>query len=258
MTEETDTSKTLELSRVAFRAPEFWESDPELWFGQVESQFIIAGITVDETKFHSVIAALNAKILSCARDLVRSPPVKDKYETIKERILSTFSQSDTSKLKCLLQDCQLGDKRPSQLLLEMRNLAADRVSDDVLKSLWSQRLPLNLQQILSASSEKLDGLANIADKVTEVSGCAISINEMSNTAQNSLDLKSLKDEIVSLRAEIGRISRSQTRTFNRFRSSSSRRRSRSKSQNSSFCWYHAKFGKKARKCVEPCTYSENL
>ncbi|GBL79136.1 hypothetical protein AVEN_92387-1 [Araneus ventricosus] len=40
-----------ELSRVAFRAPLVWEGEPELWFYQLESQFIIAGITTDITKY---------------------------------------------------------------------------------------------------------------------------------------------------------------------------------------------------------------
>ncbi|GBN50362.1 hypothetical protein AVEN_249863-1 [Araneus ventricosus] len=31
-----------QLLRIAFKAPVFWENDPELWFFQVELQFVIA------------------------------------------------------------------------------------------------------------------------------------------------------------------------------------------------------------------------
>ncbi|GFW54360.1 transposon Ty3-I Gag-Pol polyprotein [Trichonephila clavipes] len=98
-----------QLSRIAFKAPPFWESDPELWFFQVESQFLLAGISNDSTKFHAVIAALNSNILSCIRDLVKNPPKESAYSPP----LQYFSQSDASRLNLLLHDLQLGDKRPS-------------------------------------------------------------------------------------------------------------------------------------------------
>ena len=142
---------------------------------KLESQFFISGITADATKFHSVVSALDASVLACATDLVRTPPAEKLYETLKLRILSQYKQSDSARLRHLLQDLTLGDKRPSQLLLEMRNLADNKITDEVLRSLWLQRLPISMQQILSVSSETLDGLSKIADKVNEVSGCTLGI-----------------------------------------------------------------------------------
>lgn len=254
LTEEVNKDRETEISRVAFRAPEFWENDPELWFSQLESQFIISGITAQNTKFHAVICALNAKTLSSARDLVKSPPETNPYDLLKERILTNFSQTETSRLKFLLQDCQLGDKRPSQLLVEMRNLACGGLTDAVLKSLWLQRLPVNVQQILSASSENLESLSKIADKVIEVSGCGISVASVS---QENLDLKSLKEEIVSLKTEINRLSRQKYRGHQKKPRDTSRRRNLSLSRDPNICWYHNKYKEKAHKCVPPCNFSEN-
>lgn len=246
-----------EISRVAYKPPPFWESNPELWFGQIESQFVISGITSDKTKFHSVIAALDAKILTSVVDLIRTPPTKNQYDTLKERILNQYSQSETSKLKLLLQDLQLGDKRPSQFLLEMRNLASNKIGDEILKSLWMQRLPISIQQILSVCSDPLDKLAAIADKINEVSGC-VTVSEISSNS----NLQSLKDEIASLRSEVKRLSRSQSKQVkNRNRRKSfSRERSISRNRSNSglLCWYHRRFAEKANKCVKPCQYSENL
>ena len=121
-----------ELSSVAFRAPPFWKANAELWFLQLESQFITAGITSEETKFHSVIAAVDTEILTYVSDLVRKPPTTDKYEKLKDRIVKHFSQSETSRIRSLLQEIQLGDKKPPQLLREMRDLASDQLTDDKL------------------------------------------------------------------------------------------------------------------------------
>lgn len=246
------------VARVAFRPPPFWESNPELWFGQLESQFHISGITADVTKFHSVVAALDSNVLSCATDLVRTPPTEKLYETLKKRILSQYVQSDSARLKHLLQDLFLGDKRPSQLLLEMRNLADGKISDVVMKSLWLQRLPVPIQQILSVSSETLDGLAKVADKVNEVSGCTIGISSVSHT-ENS-ELKSLKDDIASLRADMKRLttySKNRSRSRSRGRTTS-RDSSNNRPETETLCWYHRRFGKKARSCFEPCNFSENI
>ncbi|GBN38059.1 hypothetical protein AVEN_132520-1 [Araneus ventricosus] len=68
-----------ELARVAFRAPPFWETDPDLWFLQLESQFKLSGISIDETKFHTVVAALDSTLLSCVSDIVRNPPASSSH-----------------------------------------------------------------------------------------------------------------------------------------------------------------------------------
>ncbi|GBM70117.1 hypothetical protein AVEN_151579-1 [Araneus ventricosus] len=89
---------------------------------RVGSQFKLNGICNNETKFHTLVAALDSKILSYVLDIVRNPPADSKYDALKARILSHSSQSQSTKLRALLQDLQLGDKKPSQLLQEMRNI----------------------------------------------------------------------------------------------------------------------------------------
>ncbi|GBN41052.1 hypothetical protein AVEN_118514-1 [Araneus ventricosus] len=101
------------------------------------------------TKFHAVVAALNSNILSCVRGIVRNPPLENAYIALKDWVLQQFAQSSSARLNLLLKDLQLGDKRPSHLLGEMRNLAPAKMEDDILQTLGLQRLPANLQQILS-------------------------------------------------------------------------------------------------------------
>ncbi|GBM33663.1 hypothetical protein AVEN_203700-1 [Araneus ventricosus] len=169
-----------ERASVAVRAPPFWETNPELWFIQLETQFKLTGISADETKFHTVDAALDSKVFSCIADIVRNPPSDAMYDALKTRILSHFSQSESKKLRVLLQDLQLGDGKPSRLLQEMRNLAAGNIVDDVLKSIWMQRLPTSIQKILSVSKDSLDGLSQIADKVKAVSSFRPEVNSVAS------------------------------------------------------------------------------
>lgn len=249
-----------EIARVAFRAPPVWKTEINLWFLQVESNFIMAGIEREITKFHCVIAALDMEILSYVKDIVENPPADNPYKILKERIVKHFTQSESSRLRTLLQELHLGDKKPTQLLHEMRSLAGSQISDDVLKTLFIQRLPINIQQILSISKDKLEDLAQIADKINEVSCFGTSSSEHNIS---SIDLRGLQSQISELSEKVEKLT-FQQKNFNKgkFRQRS-RSRSRSNSNNvnktseKQYCWYHFKFGKDAKKCVGKCSYSEN-
>ncbi|GBN95159.1 hypothetical protein AVEN_64429-1 [Araneus ventricosus] len=191
-----------------------------------------------------VVAALDSKILSYVSDIVRNPPADSKYDALKTRILNHFSQSQGTKLLVLLKDLQLGDKKPSQWLQEMRNLAAEKVSEDVLRTIWMQRLPTSMQQILSVSNGNLDGLSLIADKVNEISHFDTVVNSVAS--DNSV-IQSFRDKISELRKRI---------SLPRFRQSSSVKHEHSKSRVRSVsnsrkpqlkrvCWYHRRFAQKA-------------
>ncbi|GBM47321.1 hypothetical protein AVEN_7769-1 [Araneus ventricosus] len=98
-----------QISRVSIKAQQFWNNNPKLWFAQFEDQFEIAGITRDETKFHHVVAAIESNALDFVQDIVITPPERDKYAMLKKRIIETYSVSDVSKLRTLLQGIVLGN-----------------------------------------------------------------------------------------------------------------------------------------------------
>ncbi|GFV81841.1 retrovirus-related Pol polyprotein from transposon 17.6 [Trichonephila clavipes] len=169
------TSETVEVARIALRLPPFWKSNVRLWIAQCDHAFTFSGISSDDTKYSALVANLDAETLSYVSDIVLSPPNSDKYHTLSQRLITQFSDSDTQKIKKLLTDLQLGDEKPSHLLRKMKELSNGQLQDDFLQSLWLQRMPPHIQTVLSASSEPLDKLAIIADKVSEVVGASSTI-----------------------------------------------------------------------------------
>ncbi|GBO14615.1 hypothetical protein AVEN_246992-1 [Araneus ventricosus] len=101
-------------------------------------------------------------------DIITSLPNNDMCKTLKERLINIFSDSEECLLKKLLQDVELGDKRPSMLLRKMKDLAGNCVGDELLRSLWLQRLPTQMQAILTTSSDDLNKLSVMADKIADV------------------------------------------------------------------------------------------
>lgn len=161
------TERNAEVARVSLKIPNFWRSDPIIWFAQVESQFRIAHITRDQTRYDYVIGSMDSETLAYVSDIVTDPPLENKYEVLKQRLLSAFSDSETTRLQKVLTELELGDDKPSQLLVRMRHNSSGKIDDSLLRTLWLQRLPVEMRTILSTSSDNLDRLQIMADKIWE-------------------------------------------------------------------------------------------
>ncbi|GFT85936.1 uncharacterized protein NPIL_77711 [Nephila pilipes] len=157
-----------EINRVAFKPPIFWRNKPKLWFLQLEAQFANSGISQVATKYNIVVAALDENVLDFVVDILSNPPENEKYDTLKKALLNRLTDTEESRLKKLLTDLELGDKRPSDLLRRMKSLAGNSISDEIIKSLWLQRLPQQTQAILTISNYTLDKIAEMADKIIAV------------------------------------------------------------------------------------------
>ncbi|KAL0272125.1 UNVERIFIED_CONTAM: hypothetical protein PYX00_005215 [Menopon gallinae] len=100
-------------------------------------------------------------------DIIKKPPAHDRYETIKRALISRLSVSQEKKTKQLLHKEHVGDRRPSRFLGRLRNLAGNDVSDNLLRTLRTDRLPRELQPILATQCADTppDRLAELADRV---------------------------------------------------------------------------------------------
>lgn len=71
------------IARVGIKVPEFWRTEPELWFLGLEAQFRQAKITRDDCKFdHNVASSCNEIHLEVA-DILRNPVKRRAYEDLK-------------------------------------------------------------------------------------------------------------------------------------------------------------------------------
>lgn len=244
-----------DVNRVALKLPGFWEKEVELWFLNIEAQFILSDIKQDSTKYYAVVATLNSEVLSYVSDIVKNPPKSDLYKALKERLISEFSDSEQQRIKSLLSMQVLGDDKPSHLLRKMKLLADKKVGDDFLKTLWVQRLPKETQTILTVLEGDLEQMAKMADKLMEISpviGMVSGAQVESTTISDGDRLKKLERQVELLSEQISRLGRSRTRNVQR---SFSRDRYRSRERRQNVCWYHNRWGEKATSCIAPCKYS---
>lgn len=138
------------VAAVGVKLPDFWKTDPEMWFAQAEAQFALANVTRDETEFHHIVAMVDPTVICHTSDLVQRPPVDNKYKAVRKRLVSRFLLTSQAKLERLLGTHDLGDLRPSPLLAKMQELAPGLAVDaPLLKMFFLQRLPPNVRGILS-------------------------------------------------------------------------------------------------------------
>lgn len=234
---------------VSVKLPEFWKTDPEMWFAQAEAQFILANVTKDETKFYHIVAKVDQSVICHIADLVSTPPQQDKYKSVKDRLIARFALSPEVRLERLLGSFDLGDMRPTHLLAKMQELANGlNVNDNLLKMLFLQRMPSHIRPILSISDGTLAKLAEMADKMVE----SPQTSSVSSAPEANEQMAKMQEQLEVLSTE-----------FRRLKSGpplgADRRRSRSSSRSRSgveMCWYHRKFGQHADRCKEPCKYSQ--
>ncbi|XP_054709410.1 uncharacterized protein LOC129219116 [Uloborus diversus] len=259
---------TTQISHLAVKIPPIWKTGIKLWFIQVESNFELAKITNDTTKYNYIVAAIDPETLSVVSDILFAPPAADKYGALKSRLIAVYSESEGEQIRQLVSGLQLGDNKPSYLLRKMRELGGANVTDNFIKNLWLQNLPSEMHAILAISSETLDKLAERADRIAEVRAAssdsgifgvgqstAATCVVQSVTAEE--DFCKLRNEVTALRKQMEGLTNGGKRDPST-EGVPYRRRVRSRENYNSdenYCFYHARFGNRARKCQPPCSYA---
>lgn len=151
-----------------FELPQFIKQNVRLWFAQIEQKLTVHRISTEKAKFANVASSLPPEIAAQVSDLLFNPPAINSYTTLKSRIIQEYEDSATLKTNKLLEECELGDQKPTTLLRKMRQLADSRVNDEFLLNLFLQRLPENVRMVLTTTGvTNLDKAAEAADKAME-------------------------------------------------------------------------------------------
>ena len=277
------------VGAVSIKLPPFYSSDPELWFTQVEAQNNTRSITQQDTKFWYVAAALSQDTAQEVRDVLQKPPAVDPYEHLKKKLIERTASTARERLQKLLSAETLGDCRPSQLLRRMQQLAGSSlttgtIDNNLLRQLFLQRLPTNVQQMLVAvNANTLDEEASMADRMMELPFMQVNAIDVptqypvsvlspqvpvispqvpvtspqvhnvagSDSAALFAAVTNLTREISDLKVQVSKLAKNCSRGRSQSRVSH-------KDTKKDVCFYHNRFGASADKCTKPCKFaSEN-
>jgi len=173
-------------------------------------------------------------------------------------LINRFTDSEEKRLRQLLTGIELNDKKPSDLLHEIKQLSGDTISDNILHSIWLQRLSLRFQATLAVVEDV--PLHKLADKILNrdnglLSSCQ-SVVEIAKSDTTTPSLTDLERRISAL--EVKRSRNKSRPNFYRRKNFRSKSREKSVSSNSNICYYHKRFGSKTIKYTIPCSMSKTL
>ncbi|KAL4703202.1 hypothetical protein ACJJTC_004878 [Scirpophaga incertulas] len=216
------------INRVSIRTPPFCKDRLSLWFSSLKAQFHINGITQEVTKYHFAISHLDMECIREVEDIIIQPPQTEPYSKLKNAIISRFSESYEEKVWCLLESEPIGDRKPSSFLRYFRSLAGPSFPEQLLKTIWLNRLPRHVQLFLaSRKKQTLEDLWDLADQLMEITfhtppaPVTFEVSSSQAAAPTAADFQDLNRKVEEL-----------TRT-------------------------HDPFASKARKCEQPCQWSNN-
>lgn len=232
--------------------PQMREDNIEAYFYSLNFWFDAAGIVADITKFNIVLASVPPSKLMELRTIVDAAPRTNKYGYIRTKLLENFTESQQRRLQRVLREMPLGERRPSDLYNEMKRAAGTTLSESILHDLWITRLPTYTQAAIIATNVPIVEKLKIADSITE--SIKLRQGDCSElcTVQQSTD-QDLRAEIAALKQRLDQVLSDHGHRFRpRSRSRTPAGTRNSHSSSNEMCWFHAKFGRNARKCRQPC------
>lgn len=236
---------------------------------QVEAVFRTSNVKSDDTKFDYVLTALDVNAATDISDLLSNPPDENKYDSVKKALIDRLAISEAARIQQILSNEQMGDRTPSQHLRHLRALAGSNFSDAALTSIWLEGLPHELRAVVAGvTALDLEKQAEVADRVMDVSGCRRSISAVASASSSSVEnqISALAKQISALNKHFTQgpatPRRKQQRKQNSrpntpLRQLSPTSSTSSTSSDNSICWYHRKYGRKARKCEPFCNWSSS-
>nr|VZI33274.1 unnamed protein product [Spirometra erinaceieuropaei] len=237
-----------------FDLPSVWLDDIALWLRTVEFRFAHRQITREDTKFHYVVAALPMDIATDLRDIIDCPPTEAPYTALKEALISRISLSTQKHLQCLISEEDFGDRKPTQLLRRLEQLAdGQKLDATMFKQPFLQRLPPSVQAIPAPNipSSTVQMLAETADHMLEYYQPHVTVGA-ANRSKTAPTVEDIVKRLDALTLEVSQLRA--TRVYNP-RSPAISRRQRSPTPNQptvdGFCWYHHNYGSNAHRCHSP-------
>jgi len=132
------------------RLPGFWRHSPQQWFTHAEAVFHSNRIRADLTKLNHVLTALDEDRIRTVSDLL-GPNAQ--YLAVRDRLISAYAVPQATRFRTIIQHGGMGDRRPSQMLRDMRSVLPEGIGNAALKEFWMQKLPPTILTVISG----LDG-----------------------------------------------------------------------------------------------------
>jgi len=273
-TATTPLPASAELAAVTHvRLPGFWHHSPRQWFTHADAVFHSGRIRSDLARVNHVLASLDEDGIRAVSDILGEDAT---YDALRARLINTYTVPRATRFQSIIQPGGMGDRTPSRLLRDMRDVYPDDMGDASLEQFWMQKLPPAVRTVIAGLSGSLDALAERADRVMEAARggtelAAVSAppkrrfaaifptsgelepeeaREVAATSNIDARITTLENAVRALSAQVA--------SFTQHRSTRDAPQPPPPTRDNNttgWCYYHDRYGPDARKCREPCTFA---
>lgn len=207
------------------KPPPFWPNNPSLWFVKVEALFDSAGVTSQRAKFNSLTQGLADDHMVKVAPVLENPVIGSEYDDLKSALLKSFGKTQGQKDSELFSMKGLGDETARDFVVRLEGLVTD--VEQMKKAFLLLQLPDEVKSIVSSHQfETCKELADIVDRV--------------------LDSRCLK--------QVG-VCAAEVNAFSKSRKTQKKKTDIADDPDSTTCFYHLKYGPKAKKCRPGCIWA---
>ena len=135
----------------------------------------------EQRRFSAMLGALDYPVIRKVQHIIRNPG-NHPYQTLKQALIKLYKISDDNRLDRLLHHTDLGDRKSTELLSELRTLLGESCNvgtdlEKLLRKLFLDRLPPQVRLILAGSPQStLNLLAQRADDIMATMSSALFLN----------------------------------------------------------------------------------
>jgi hypothetical protein len=149
----------------------------------------------------------------------------NKYQTLKDRLLQTFTLTESQRAASLLNLQGLGDEKPSQLMDKMLALLGGHTPCFLFREIFMRQMPPDIRPYLAhANIANFRELAKAADVLWMSRSADLNAVQVVRQRKNTPSVSTNGDAHISKPEEI--------------------------------CYYHRRFGVAAKQCRPPCNFTK--
>jgi hypothetical protein len=246
------------------KLPSFWTEDPVSWFRLAEGQFALRNVGDPVARYYHVLSSLPQDAVRLVRHVLHEDTGPASYDNLQTSLPASHSLSNYQKMEKMMKLPLLGDRKPSVMLAEMLEFCpAGESATAVFAYLFLQRLPREIRVLLSEDDPA--DMRAIADKADRLIAMHVPQGHDACAAVAGFDQDQDQDLVAATggarrknKVLAARQSQQQQQVVSGQCGGVPRRSvAQAAAPRTSMCFYHARFGEKAKYCEEGCSWPEN-
>lgn len=211
------------------KPPPFWSEYPDLWFIRLEGLMDAANMRLQLAKFNCLMQALSNEQMLKVSQALEKPRPGSEYDDLKNALLKAFGKTQSQKDSELFAVRELGEEKAVDFVNRLDRLVTD--TEQLKKAFLLLVVPEDVRGIVAAQPfDDCMAMAETIDRINDVKrlnhGSPFSINAVGRF-QKKGKKKEPRNPPVPDSTDTGE-------------------------DNS--CYYHKRFGPKARKCSPDCVW----